>query len=154
MKYLLVICKNAISTYEAVGNSFVPQMIEGNKKYYYNVNTINDDINMYLQALANEKNLGTVARLEFDVVEGSDVFCNNAIINVLERYIEKKYDINAAIAKSIGKLSRDKNLLIEQYGVNYDNISYIVIDNEIKKQPYNLLAYRLEPDDLIDLMDI
>ena len=154
MKYLLVICKNSIITYEAVGNGFLPQMIEGSKKYSYNINTVNDDMDAYLQALANEKNLGTVARLEFDVVEGTDVFCNNAIINVLEKYIDKKYNINTAIAKAIGKLSRDKNLLIDQYGVNYDDISYIMIDNEIKKQPYNLLAYRVECDDLVDLMDM
>lgn len=154
MKYLLVICKNSIFTYEAVGNGFLPQMIEGSKKYSYNINTVNDDMDAYLQALANEKNLGTVARLEFDVVEGTDVFCNNAIINVLEKYIDKKYNINTAIAKAIGKLSRDKNLLIDQYGVNYDDISYIMIDNEIKKQPYNLLAYRVECDDLVDLMDM
>ena len=154
MKYLLVICKNSIITYEAVGNSFLPQMIEGNKKYSYNINTVNDDMDAYLKALANEKNLGTVARLEFDVVEGTDVFCNNEIINVLEKYIDKKYNINTVIAKAIGKLSRDKNLLIDQYGVNYDDISYIMIDNEIKKQPYNLLAYRVECDDLVDLMDM
>lgn len=154
MKYLLVIYKNSIVTYEAVGNGFVPQTIEGSRKYSYNINSVNDDMDAYLQALANEKNLGTVARLEFDIVEGTDAFCSNAIIGALEKYVDKKYEINTVIAKLIGKLSRDKNLLIEQYGVNYDEVSYIIDDNEIKKQPYNLLAYRLECDELIDLMDI
>ena len=76
------------------------------------------------------------------------------MINSLEKYVDKKYDIKEVMMNVLSKLSRDKKLLIEEYGVNYDGFSYILKENELVKQPYNLLAYGLHCDDVIGLMDI
>ncbi|MBO5470041.1 MAG: hypothetical protein J6A03_09935 [Lachnospiraceae bacterium] len=154
MKFLMVIGRNAIFTYAYEGKEYVPQLIEGSEKYLYNVNNISYEIETYLTALANEKNLGTKAKLEFDVLESSDPFCNSMVMNYMETYIEKKYDINNVMKEILKKLSRDESLLIEEYGVNYDGVSFVLKDNEIKKQPYNLLAYRIGYDDLIQSANI
>lgn len=153
MKFFMIIERNAIYTYEKNGQHYDLQYIEGSKSFSYSMSSIYENINEYLDALANEKNLGTKAMLEFDVLESSEEFCNIGVINALEGYIEKKYNINEAIEMVIKKLSKDKGLMIDHYGINYDGYSFLLVDGQIQKGEFDLLAYTVHSDDVIGLMD-
>ena len=154
MKFLIVIGKSALYTYKRNGQEFETQFIEGSECYSYNLSNISEDINGYLDALANEKNLETKAKLEFDVLECADRFCNKGVLNILEEYVDNKYEFDSVMEAVIKKLSRDKSLLVTEYGVNYDGYSYVMADGILRQKEFDLLSYTIHSRDVIDLMDI
>lgn len=154
MKFFVVIGRNALYTYEKSGQRFETQFIEGSDRYSYHLSNISEEINEYLDALANEKNLGTKAKLEFDVLESADDFCNIGIFSILNSYVDKKYELNSSIETVIKKLSRDKALMISEYGINYDGYSYSMNDGTLEKAEFDLLAYTIHSRDVIELMNI
>lgn len=134
MKFFMIIGKHALYTYQKSGQGLEPQFIEGSEAYLYNSSSIREDIEAYLEALANEKNLGTKAKLEFDILEGTDRLRNAGIFQSLEDYTDKRYPIDDALKTVIKKLSRDKKLLINEYGINYDGCSYKLADGRVEKK--------------------
>lgn len=155
MKFFLVIGKKYLHTFEQNGQKFELQYIEGSETYSYSSNNLDEDINAYLEALANEKNLSTVAKLEFDILEGADGISNAGIVKRLKDIVSvnQLYGLEDALKTVIKKLSRDKKLLIDEYGINYDGDSYKMIDKNIEKGEFDLLAYTIYSNDVIELMD-
>lgn len=154
MKFLIVIGNNTLYTYERDGQQFRPQYIEGGVGFDISTVNIVEDVNNYMEILANEKNLGTVAKLEFEILEGTNPNINKAIINALESYIDKVYRLEDILKSVINKLLRDKKLMIDTYGINYDGYSYMFRDNVIHRNEYDLLAYTIHSDDIVGLMNI
>lgn len=155
MKLFVAIGKKALYTYEKDGQKFNIEYIEGHDAFPYNPRNAADDINDYLEALSNEKNLGTKAKLEFDVLDSVDEYCNTAVFHVLEgeNYVNRRYPINVALEEVIKKLSKDKKLLIDEYGINYDGNSYKIQNGKLVKREFDLLAYTVHCKDVIDLMN-
>ncbi|MDE7312363.1 MAG: hypothetical protein K2N87_12210 [Eubacterium sp.] len=153
MKFFMIISKKALYTYQKNGQGFEPQFIEGSNLYPYNSSSICEDINAYLEALAYEKNLGTKAKLEFDILESTDQLRNAEIFRVLEDYTDKRYQIDDALKTVLKKLSRDKKLMISEYGINYDGYSY-KLSGDIEKKEFDLLAYTVHSEDMVGLMNL
>lgn len=154
MKFFLIIGKNALYTYEQEGQRFEPQFIEGSNAFTISSSNICEDVNSYMQILANEKNLGTIAKLEFDVLECSDTYCNTGVITVLEEHINKIYSLEDTLTIVTKKLLRDKKLMIDIYGINYEGHSYKVKNNRIVQGEYDLLGYTIHCNDITELMDV
>lgn len=154
MKFLTVIGKHGLYTYQKDGERYQLQYIEGSEAYPYNSSSANEDIFAYMEALANEKNLGTVAKLEFDVLESSDQFCNKAVIQALEEYVNRRYSFDEALTAVLKKLSRDKKLLISEYGINYDGSSYQMVNGNVENREFDLLAYTIHSTDMVELMNL
>lgn len=153
MKFFIIVGINALYTYERDGQRFEPQFIEGSELFSLNSTNISEDVNSYMEILANEKNLGTIAKLEFEVLEGSEKSFNMAVVNALGEHIDKVYQLKSTLMTVVKKLQRDKNLMIDTYGVNYEGHSYKIVNNSLLQKEFDLLAYTIHSNDVVSLMD-
>jgi hypothetical protein len=154
MNFFVIINKNAIYTYERDAQRIEPQFIEGSELFSLSSANISEDVNSYMEILANEKNLGTVAKLEFEVLESSDCNFNAAIETALEEHINKIYSLEDTLKTVIKKLLRDKKLMIDTYGINYEGCSYKLENDDIVQGEFNLLGYTIHCSDVVELMDL
>lgn len=153
MKFFIIIGRNALYTYERDGQRFEPQFIEGSELFSLNSTNISKDVNSYMEILANEKNLGTIAKLEFEVLEGSEESFNTAVVNALGEHIDKVYPLKSTLMTVVKKLQRDKKLMIDTYGVNYEGHSYKIANNSLLQEEFDLLAYTIHSNDVVSLMN-
>ena len=154
MNFFVVIGKNALYTYERDGRRFEPQFIEGSESFPINLTNISEDVNSYMDILANEKNLGTVAKLEFEVLEGSETNLNTAIVTAFGEHINRVHSLENTLKTVIKKLQRDKNLLIDTYGINYEGCSYKLENNNLLQGEFDLLGYTIHCNDVVGLMNL
>lgn len=154
MKFFVIIGNSALYTYERDGQQFKPQYIEGSDSYTISSANPGEDVKSYMEILANEKNLGTIAKLEFEMLEGADLNANTTIINAFGDNVIKVYKLEESLKVILKKLKRDKKLMIETYGINYEGYSYIFRNNDVCRGNFDLLAYTIHCDDVIELMDL
>lgn len=152
MKFFLIIGKSNLYVYEENGGKYEKQFIEGNDCYPYDLNNVREDIDSFLDDLAEEKNLGTRAKLEFDVLENEDAIRTNGVLSVLNEYTAGKFSLSEIIKQVIQKLSKDKKLLVAEYGINYDGTFYKEQDSKLLTGPFDLLAYTVHGDDIVELL--
>lgn len=152
MKFFLIIEKNSLCIYENNNGKYEKQFIEGNDHYPYNLEQIQEDIGLFLDILADEKNLGTKAKLGFDVLENKDLVVTNSVMEVLGEYTEERYRLEDTIMKILEKLSKDTKLHIQDYGINYDGTCYKEQDAKLLTGPFDLLAYTIHGDDIVELL--
>lgn len=153
MKFFIIIGRNALYTYERDGQRFEPQFIEGSELFTLNSANISENVNSYMEILANEKNLGTIAKLEFEVLEGSEDNINAAVVNTFREHIDKVYPLKNTLMTVVKKLQRDKKLMIDTYGINYEGCSYKIENNSLVQEEFDLLAYTIHGNDVVSLMD-
>lgn len=154
MKFFIVVGKNALYTYEYDGQNYQVQYIEGSEVFSIDPNNIMDDIKLYIRNLANEKNLRSTESLEFDILESPNIKFNLTITEALKMQISNRYSLNTILEKVFAKLSENKELLIDEYGINYEGYSYMMKNNTISEEQYNLLAYTIHSDDLIKEINV
>lgn len=152
MKFFLIIEKNTLCIYENNNGKYEKQFIEGNDHYPYDLEQVQEDIGSFLDILADEKNLGTKAKLSFDVLENENQIRTNGVMEVLGPYTEERYRLNDTVMKILRKLSKDKKLHIQDYGINYDGICYKIHDSRLLTGPFDLLAYTVHGDDIVELL--
>ena len=154
MKFFIIIGRNALYTYERNGQRFESQFIEGSESFSINSINISEDVNAYMEILANEKNLGTIAKLEFEVLESSNTNLNKAIVSAFGDHIVKVHVLDNALKTVMKKLLRDKKLLIDTYGINYEGCSYKIENNNLLQGDFDLLGYTIHCNDVVGLMDL
>lgn len=152
MKFFMIIGKENLYVYEKNGDRYEKQFIEGNAFYPYDMRCVEESIETFLKDLANEKNLGTIAKMEFEVLENTDKIRTNSVVRVLGEYVEKQLQLSDTIKKIIQKLSKDKALMIDTYGINYDGVCYKMDGQLIWEGPFDLLGYTIHEDDIVDLL--
>lgn len=145
----LIIGKDKLCLYEKNSNSFERLYIEGNPDYIYDINNAKSGIKSLMDSLVDEYNLDTMAEIDFIVIDNEDKIVSEVMGNVLGEYVSKKYSIDSLMKDIINKLSRDKKLLISEYGINFDGKNYQVADGKVKKAGFSLLGYTLQEDDLM-----
>lgn len=143
LKFVLIIQKDALYTYDEDGAKLTTRNIEGSEKYPLSVGRISADVREYMECLASEVNLGTIAKLEFEVLESEDVAVNTAVLSAIDGHVVKKYLLSDIISLVIDKLSRDKKLMIDKFGINYGNYSYKKKNGQVVKAEFDLLAYTM-----------
>ena len=154
MKFFISIGRNALYTYEHNDQCFKPQFIEGSDSYHISSTNITEDVNSFMNILANEKNIDTVEKLEFEVLEGTDIILNKAIVSAFGEQIVKVYSLDKALKTVIKKILHDKKFLIDTYVINYDGCSYKVENNNLLQGEFDLLGYTIHCKDVVDLMDL
>lgn len=154
MRFVMIISHRALYTFEKNGQSFETQFIEGSEEFPISANNVSEDTGIYMDTLADEKNLGTTAMLEFDVIECSDTGYNNSVRSVLGDRVNNVYSFKDMIETVLKKLMRDKKLLVDKYGINYDGYSYRLNNNAIVRGEFDLLAYTVHGSDVVGSMDI
>lgn len=152
MKFFVIIGKENLYVYENNGSKYEQQFIEGSPCYPYDINNVEADIDTFLDSLANEKNLGTKAKLDFDVLENEDAIRTGSVLRCLDEYVSEKFNLNDTIMKVIKKLSKDKKLMIDTYGINYDGISYKMEAQKLLIGTFDLLSYTIHENDIMELL--
>ena len=152
MKFFVIIGKENLYVYEKNGSRYEKQFIEGNAFYPYDVCQVKADIDAFLDSLANEKNLGTKAKLEFEVLENPDPIRTNSVMRILGEFTKRRLQAPEVIRDAIQKLSRDKTLMIDAYGINYDGRNYKMDGQMLLDGPFDLLGYTIHEDDIMDLL--
>lgn len=151
MKFFVIIGKENLYVFERNGGRAERQYIEGNPFYPYDFNNTSEDVNAFLDDLTNEKNLGTKAKLEFEILENADPIRTEAVMRVLDEYKKEVYKLPDTILSVLKKLSKDKELKIAEYGINYDGSCYKMdSQNKLLSSPFDLLAYTIHEDDIME----
>ncbi len=152
MKFFMIIGKDDLYVYEKEGSQYKKQFIEGNPSFSYELSNIQEDIKEFLELLANEKNLGEKTKLEFDVLENENKVYTNAVIKSLQGCVSQRIDSSEIIKMVFNELKKDKKLQIEQYGINYDGVSYKMENQKLIKGEFDLLAYTICADNIGDFL--
>ena len=147
--FYLIIGKDKLFLYEKDNGHAVKQYIEGNPYFLYDVNKAESDVQRMLDLLVNEYNLDTVAELEFIILENDDDIRTNKIEQILSDYIIEKLDLRKTLLKIMKTLNKDKKLYINDFGINYDGMSFYIKNNKLEKSEFNLLSYTLQEDTLM-----
>lgn len=149
----LLIGKEKLYLYEKNANLFERLYIEGNPDYSYDINNVKYGIQQLMDNLVNEYNLDTKAEIDFIVIDNENEIISEVVEKIIGEYESKKYTIDSIIIKVFNKLSRDKKLLIEEYGINFDGKNYLLINGNLNKKEFSLLGYTLQEDNLMKYVD-
>lgn len=145
----LLIGKDRLYLYEKNGNSFERLYIEGNSFYEYDINNAKNSLEKLMQYLVDEYNLDTKAEIDFVVIDNEDKIVSEVMRQAVGEYEKQKYDIECLIKNVSQKLSRDKSLMIQRYGINFDGKNYLIDNDTIKKREFSLLGYTMQEDNLL-----
>lgn len=154
MKFFTIIGRNSLYTYEYNDQNYNVQFIEGGESFLISKANVFEDVNAYMEILANEKNLGTTAKLKFEILESDDTNFNRTIVAAFNEHIEKIYDLDSALKSVIKKLLSDKKLLVDIYGINYEGHSYKLENNDLLQGEFDLLGYTIHSNDVVGLMHL
>ena len=158
MTFLLVIDKDSLYTYEKLDQEYRLLYLEGSESFPYTFSCLEDDMRMFLNELSNEKNLvlspGERPDLEFEVLSGTDRFTTERIMQELSLYNPKALEFNEILMDVIRQLRKDKDLKIEEYGINYGASSFHLRNGKLVRQEFDLLAYTLCSNDIVRLLKI
>lgn len=165
MKFFVVIGKNGLHTFERNGQEFKAQYIEGSAEFSVKSSNVAEDVTAYLKNLSNEKNLGerffddgesssAEKKVMFDVLESVSESRNRTILDALRPFVDKSYPLREVLRTVYRELDRDKSLLIGQYGINYDGVSFKAEGKELVQGKFDLLAYTIHGSDVVKRMGI
>ena len=149
----LVIEKSTLSLFQKNSTHYERLYIEGNSEYVYDLNSANESINKLFKILVNEFNLNSIAEIDFIVIDNEDKVISEVVNKTLQKYIKEKYEIKKIMKHISQKLSRDKNMYILEYGINFDGKNYILSKNNIIKMDFSLLGYTITNEQLVEYID-
>lgn len=125
--------------------------IDGKDCYEYDITKASEDVEALLEYLVNEYNLSSKAEVKFQVLTNTDKGINDIMSRALGNHVQGRFSGMEIIKKAIKELSKDKNYLIDDYGINFDGNCY-KLKGEIVKKDFSLLAYTLCDELLLNLI--
>lgn len=156
-RFLLNVNRNAFTVYRKTEN-YELQHIKGEPSFPYDGKRVALDLAELLNTLVDEYNLISEKELGFTLVLGIDDAINGEVENYLRGRqclsSDKSLAIQDLLARLYDKLAADSQLMIQQYGVNYDGVNYQKNSRqEIIRQDFKLLAYPVNDENIIDVIE-
>ena len=152
-KFLLLVKRDKFVIYKPDRN-YELQYVNGEPFFAYEINRLADAMQNLLNSLTEEYNLTSVHDIDLSVLVNGDAVVENLIKDFLiTEEISRKDNIISVIPmleKIYKKLERDKSLLIDLYGINYDGINYCKERSQLVAGNFKLLAYTLRDADIIN----
>lgn len=152
-KFLLLVKQDKFVIYKPDRN-YELQYVNGEPFFSYEINRLADAMQNLLNSLTEEYNLTSVHDIDLSVLVNGDAVVENLIKDFLiTEEISRKDNIISVIPmleKIYKKLERDKSLLIDLYGINYDGINYCKEKSQLVAGNFKLLAYTLKDTDIIN----
>ncbi len=143
MHFYMIIGKSKLYIYHTDNGKLEPEYIDGNPFWSYNQHTIKEDLFNFLDAIADGNNLEGTTDIEFSIVLSADRVRNVNILNALGEQVKENIPLEDILIRVINKLSEDKSLHIDDFGINYDGESYFLYNGRLDKGPYSLLSYTI-----------
>lgn len=150
MRFYVVIGKGAFFVYRKEDKKFEPEYIDGNPYYRYILHEIKSSAKQMLAALADINNLENENEIELAIIENSDRVRNVNVKLALENNVKEVIKLDTVLFRVIHDLLKDKSLYIDEFGVNYDEESYVMRSNALERSNYSLLAYTINQDILMN----
>ena len=144
MNLYLIIGRHMFHVYRKSANGFIPESIDGNSYYRYDLHNIKTSTQDLMRKLADINNLDDVSQLDFVVVENEDKIRNRSVEIALGNQLQQKIPIDDLIYRAISDLSKDLKKHIGDFGINYDGSSYLVCDGVFEKRFYSLLVLNID----------
>lgn len=148
-EFYVIIKKDFLFLYERNDASYERVYLEGNDKYAYEINRIEEGMNAFLSLICDEYNLDSTGEIDLIAILNEDKIISDAIVGVLGENIIEQIDIYQLLDNVLRRLERDKELYINQYGINYDGKNYVLDQEQLKKGEFSLLAYTVSEDMLM-----
>lgn len=152
-KFLLLVKQDKFVIYKPDRN-YELQYVNGEPFFSYEINRLADAMQNLLNSLTEEYNLESWHDIDLSVLVNGDAVVGNLIEDFLiTKEISRKENIISVIPmleKIYKKLERDKSLLIDLYGINYDGINYCKEKSQLVASNFKLLAYTLKDADIIN----
>ena len=148
----MIIGKNAFYLYRRNGNGFEIEYVDGNPYRHYDIHSIKSDLEDLLATVADTNNLDNANEMEFAIIENADNIRNTNVEQVLGNRIREKISIDDVLIRVVNSLAKDKDLHINEFGINYDGISYVLHNNDLQKSSYSLLAYNVSQEKLMEFI--
>lgn len=146
----MIIGKNAFYLYRRKNNGFEIEYIDGNPYRHYDTHSIKSDLANLLETVADTNNLDSTDEIFFTVIENSDPIRNKNVEQVLENRLKEKISVDEILIRTVNALSQNKDLHINEFGINYDGSSYIFRNGKLEKSSYSLLAYNVGQEKLME----
>ena len=148
----MIIGRNAFYLYRRTNDSFEVEYIDGNSYRHYNTHSIKSDLENLLETVADINNLDSANEIYFSVIENADKIRNANVENVLGSRIKEKFSVDEILIRAVSSLAKDKDLHIDDFGINYDGNSYLFKNGKLEKNPYSLLAYNVSQEKLMEFI--
>ncbi len=152
-KFLLLVKRDKFVIYKPDRN-YELQYVNGEPFFAYEINRLADAMQNLLNSLTEEYNLESWHDIDLLVLVNGDAVAEKLIKDFLiTKEISRQENIRSVIpmlGKIYGHLERDKNLLIDLYGINYDGINYCKEKSQLVAGNFKLLAYTLKDADIIN----
>ena len=143
-------------------NKWEQHFINGEPFIKYSLQELNEKAAEIKEYLADEYNAESADDFEFRILADANESVTDAIMTAfvgeqtedesLIREMREKYvlNINVPIKRAIDALSKNKELMIQEYGINYCGRWYYIKGNLINRSPnFSLTAYTLEIRELL-----
>lgn len=147
MEFLLVFDNEKIHIYN-VENNYARYYFSGNDFVFYDKN----NIELALNSLSNELSKAfsiSVPDIKYSILGVATEAINNKFIEKAGTKVKKIYYVDDIIGTIMEKLIGKDNLMIDEYGINYNGRSYRVVDGDIIQYNFSLLGYTISDDEFI-----
>ena len=149
MQFYMIIGKNKLYVYRLKNEKLEPEFIDGNSFCNYAAQGITGSVSELLSSLADVNNLDGIDDVEVSVVLNTDRVRNVNALKALDGHILQEIPLEDILVRVIKRLSKDNQLKIAEFGINYDGDAYILHEGKLEKKPYSLLAYSIGQEELI-----
>lgn len=150
---VMLLGMDRIYLYEKRENRFVRQYIEGRMDFPFDLNHSGTSAQRLLEALANELNIDRVSELEFTVIDNRDALCTEVVHRAFKEHIVETIELPKVLMTVMKRLQREKKLHIQEYGVDFDGVHYMLSEGKLCSGPFDLLAYHLDEDALVNMWE-
>lgn len=144
--FYLIVKKDCLSLFEKNGNTYERVYLGGNPEFYYSINSAKENIDKFMKMIIEEYNLDSISEIDLMVINNEEKIVSDVVTKVLGESVRKTVQIDLLMKDILQKLNRDKELLISEYGVNFDGKNYLLQDGEIKKEEFSLLGHTLSDE--------
>lgn len=151
MHFYMIIGKSAFYLYRRADTSFVVEHIDGKPYRHYDIHSIKSDLQKLLGSLSRANGVYD-DEISFSVIESADNIRNVNIETFLENRVKEKIPLNNILVRAVKSLVENKNLYIDEFGINYDGASYVLRDNILQKNSFSLLAYNVSQEKLLEFI--
>ncbi len=146
----MIIGRNAFYLYRRTNNGFEIEYVDGNSYRHYDTHSIKSDLMNLLETVADTNNLDSTDEIFFTVIENADSVRNKNVEQVLENRVKEKFSVDEILIRAVNSLSQNKDLHINEFGINYDGTSYLYRNGKLEKNSYSLLAYNVGQEKLME----
>ena len=150
--FYMITGREALYLYEKNGTNYIRQYIDGNPEFHYQISNAKSDIKKMRKALQEEFNLESDSEIKFAMIENANPVVTEVVTRELGAYLLQKYNLDSLVLDIVKRLNQDKKILVKEFGVNFDGVSYQLVNGELQKADYSLLGYTLQADDIIKFL--